>query len=167
MKENTTSYPRTGRPALIALIVSLVICFVVAGAGGLVTATSVGGWYQELNRPPFNPPDWLFPPVWNLLFLMMAIAAWRVWRSAEWARVRVPLGLFFFQLAFNLAWSVLFFGFQEIGLAMADLVILWGFIAATAWQFDRFDRIAAALMIPYLAWVSFAGVLNGYILAAN
>ena len=167
MSESTIGYPRTGRPALVALVVSLVLCFIVAAAGGLVTSTSVDTWYQELNRPPFNPPDWLFPPVWNALFLMMAIAAWRVWRAAEWARVRVPLGLFLFQLAFNLGWSLLFFGFREIGLAMADLMILWGLIAATIWSFDRLDRIAALLLIPYLAWVSFAGVLNGYIVAAN
>ncbi len=158
---------RTRWVSLGMLGVFVATCFVVAVAGGIVTATSVGDWYRNLNKPPFNPPDWLFPPVWNALFLMMAFAAWRVWRATEWGRARVPLGLFFFQLAFNLAWSVLFFGLHAVAMALADLVILWGLIAATTYRFWQVDRIAGALMIPYLVWVSFAGVLNGYILAAN
>jgi benzodiazapine receptor len=152
---------------LIGLIFFLSLALVVSLVGGAVTATSVGTWYQGLAKPPFNPPDWLFAPVWSTLFLMMAVAAWRVWRLGG-VKVRSrELAGFAFQLALNLGWSVLFFGFMTPGWALTEMVALFGAIVWTIWAFWRCDRWAGILMLPYAAWVAFALVLNGAIWHLN
>jgi len=138
----------------------LVLCFAVAGVGGMWTASSVGPWYQALQKPPFNPPGWVFGPVWTVLYAMMAVAAWLVWRKAGFAGAAVPLAVFAVQLALNLAWSGLFFGLRQLGWAFADIVLLWIAIAATIAAFACVSAPAAWLIAPYLAWVSFASLLN-------
>ncbi len=145
----------------------LVACFAVAAIGGSVTAGSVGTWYQALHKPSFNPPDWIFGPVWTALYTLMAIAAWRVWRRTGWSNGMEPLSLFGAQLALNLSWSVLFFGSRRIGAAMVCIVALFLGIAATAAAFRKTDRLAAWLMAPYLVWVAFAAVLNFSIWSLN
>lgn len=152
----------------LALLASLALCFAAAGAGGLATATSVDGWYRTLAKPAFNPPDRVFAPAWNTLFLLMAIAAWRVWvRAAPGDRRRWALALFALQLGVNVLWSVLFFGLQAPGWALVDAVALEALVVATAVAFWRLDRVAAALLVPYVAWAGFAIALNAAIWRLN
>lgn len=151
--------------AMFALF--LVICFVIAGIGGLVTATSVDSWYATLNKPSFNPPNSVFAPVWTTLYFLIALSGWRIWRKAGFQRVRGVFLLYGLQLAFNLAWSVLFFGLHWVGIALVDAVLMLAAIIATIIAFARIDRLAAVLMVPYGAWVAFASVLNGAIWLLN
>jgi len=125
-----------------------------------VTATSVTEWYPTLNKPSFNPPNWVFGPVWTALYVMMGVAAWRVWRAADRDTARGPLALFALQLAVNLGWSVAFFGLRNLGLAVAVIIVLDLLVLATALMFRRVDRFAEWVLIPYLAWIAFATILN-------
>lgn len=150
----------TRRQDVFGLVAFLFACLIVSGIGGLVTATSVGGWYATLDKPAFNPPNWVFAPVWTLLYVLMAIAAWRVWRSPEAIIRRWALGIFGLQLALNLLWSVLFFGLQQIGLALVEIMLLTSAVAFCALLFWRVERLAGWLLAPYLLWVTFANVLN-------
>jgi tryptophan-rich sensory protein len=152
---------------LLGLLAFLAVCLTVSGAGGAITATSVGTWYQALNKPPFNPPDWVFAPVWITLYVLMAISAWRVWRRTRFTGRWRALILFAMQLGLNLLWSLLFFGLQQIGLAMAEIAILLLAIALNAAMFWRIDRLAGALFVPYLLWVGYATVLNGSLWILN
>ena len=135
----------------------IVLCFVVAGIGGLVTTPSIPNWYSGLVKPSWTPPSWVFGPVWSVLYLCMAVAAWLVWRKGN---ALVPLTFFAVQLAFNAAWSWLFFGLHSPGAALIDIVLLWIAIAATTIAFWRRSVVAGLLFLPYLAWVSFAATLN-------
>lgn len=160
MQQNFVATRLTRRQDALGLVAFLFTCLVVSGIGGLVTASSVGDWYTTLNKPDFNPPNWVFAPVWTALYVLMAIAAWRVWRSAETAARHRALQVFGIQLALNLLWSVLFFGFQQIGLALAEILLLASAIAYCAVLFWRIERLAGWLLFPYLLWVSFAAALN-------
>jgi tryptophan-rich sensory protein len=133
------------------------LCFAAAAMGGLFMP---GEWYAALRKPSWNPPGWIFGPVWTALYTMMAVAAWLVWRQGGWGQQRKPLLLFLAQLALNALWTPLFFGWQRPGLAFAEIVLLWLAIAATLMAFRPVSRVAAWLLAPYLAWVSFATVLN-------
>ena len=144
----------------LGLIVLLVVCFAAAGIGGAVTTPKIATWYAALAKPSWNPPNWIFGPVWSVLYLCMAIAAWLVWRQGGLAGAATPLALFAVQLVLNLAWSWLFFGFENPGLAFVDIVLLWAAIAATMVAFWFRSAIAGILFLPYLAWVSFAAALN-------
>lgn len=146
---------------LPALFGFLVASFSAAAVGATATATSVGTWYRALNKPAWNPPAWVFGPVWTLLYLLIAVAAWRVWRKAEAATGRRTLLLFGAQLALNALWSVLFFGLRRPDLAFAEVLVLWTLLVALLVRFWRADRTAGVLWAPYVAWVSFASVLNG------
>jgi benzodiazapine receptor len=159
MSDPTTKYPKRSHDVL-GLVAFLVLCLAVSGIGAAVTATSVGTWYQVLHKPAFNPPDWIFAPVWTTLYILMAIAGWRVWRRAGFETGRKALTVFVAQLALNLAWSFIFFGQQRIGLALIEIVILLLAIIATAVLFWRIDRWAGVLFLPYVLWVAFATVLN-------
>jgi len=152
---------------VLGLFVALVVVFSAAAVGGAATSSSVGDWYQALRKPPFNPPAWVFGPVWTALYAMMAVAAWLVWRRRGFADAQLPLALFGLQLALNAAWSVLFFGLRNPGLALVDIVLLWAAILGTLLTFRPISAPAAALLSPYLAWVSFAGVLNYAIWSLN
>lgn len=156
--------PALSLRSLAALAVSLFACLGVSGLGAAITAGPVRTWYPTLAKPAITPPDIAFPLVWTPLFVMMAIAAWLVWRSKGWT---VALSLFALQLALNLGWSALFFGAQRIGLALVEIGFLWLAIAATAVAFYPHDRRAALLLLPYLAWVSFAALLNALIWQMN
>lgn len=158
--------PRLPRHPYLGLVVALIVCFAVAGLGGWATASSVGTWYATLAKPAFNPPNWVFSPVWTLLYAMMAVAAWRVWRT-DGRLASLPLAVFGLQLALNLAWSVLFFGLRLPLAALIDVLALVAAIAATLVLFMRCDRIAGWLIVPYLAWVIFASGLNLAIVHLN
>jgi translocator protein len=119
-----------------------------------------GEWYAALAKPAWNPPNWIFAPVWTVLYLVMGVAAGLVWRQAGFSGASAALSLFVVQLVLNALWSYLFFGLQRLDLALFDIVVLWGAILAVAVLFWGANRLAGALMIPYLAWVGFASVLN-------
>jgi len=130
----------------------------VSVLGGWATASSVGTWYQGLAKPAFNPPDWVFAPVWGALYLMIAVAGWRAWRRGGVARP--ALLVYAVQLALNLSWSFVFFGVRLIGPALLVIAALLVAILVNAALFWRLDRPAGALLLPYAAWVAFAAVLN-------
>jgi benzodiazapine receptor len=136
------------------------ICFSIAAVGSVWTATSVRTWYVRLRKPFFNPPSWVFGPVWSVLYLSMAVSAWLVWRNAGWEEPRVAFTIFFVQLGLNLAWSGLFFGLHNPGLAFIDILALLAAIVATAIAFRSFSEVAFWLMVPYAIWVCFASLLN-------
>ena len=150
----------TPKYQLLGLIVLIVICFAAAGIGGAVTTPKIGNWYATLAKPSWNPPSWVFGPVWSALYFCMAIAAWLVWRQGGFSAATVPLTLFGVQLLLNVLWSCLFFGLRSPGLAFLDVLLLWAAIAATMVMFWQQSIIAGILFVPYLAWVSFASVLN-------
>lgn len=144
----------------IGLAIFIAVCLVAAGLGSIATRPEISGWYQTIEKPSWNPPDWVFGPIWTTLYIMMAIAAWLVWRANGLTAAGRPLTLFALQLTLNVAWSWIFFGMHQLGWAFADLVVLWLAILATTVAFFQKSQTAGWLMVPYLAWVSFAGVLN-------
>jgi tryptophan-rich sensory protein len=119
-----------------------------------------GQWYASLAKPSWNPPGYIFGPVWTVLYILMGISAWMVWRKAGFSGAPVALGLFLAQLVLNSLWSYLFFGMQQPGLAFIELAVLWLAILATTVRFWRVSTPAGALLLPYLLWVGFAGALN-------
>lgn len=152
---------------LPALAAFLALCLGVSAIGGAITATSVNSWYPTLAKPFFTPPGWVFPPVWTILYVLMAIAAWRIWRRRPAASVAPALRVFALQLGLNLAWSFLFFGLQRVGAALAEMIVLLAAILWTARLFAGIDRPAALLLVPYALWVGFATVLTAAIWMAN
>jgi len=156
----STGAVRTRAGDLLGLASFLVPCLAISAIGGWITAQSVGTWYQTLQKPVFNPPDWVFAPVWTLLYLMIALAGWRVWRRVGLSGARAGMVAYSAQLALNLAWSFLFFGGRMIGVALAEIMLLLAVICVNAALFWRIDRVAGWLLVPYAAWVAFACVLN-------
>ena len=151
---------RPSTPAQAAgLLAWLVVCF-TASAIGAAASVQAGPLYAELARPAWAPPGWLFGPVWTALYVLMAVAAWLVWRERGLRDARTPFALFFVQLALNALWSWLFFGWRLGLAAFADVLVLWGFIVATLLAFRRVRTLAGVLLLPYLLWVSFAAALN-------
>lgn len=144
-------------PQWAGLAVSLLLVAAVAFFSG---RSGPSDWYQQLAKPSWTPPNTVFAPVWTLLYILMAVAAWLVWKRAGFAGAAWPLGLYLVQLALNGGWSWLFFGRHEIGFALLDLAALWTVLLATTILFWRVQLVAGALLLPYLAWVSFAGALN-------
>jgi translocator protein len=142
----------------------LVISFVPAWFGQQFTAPE---WYQQLDRPGWAPPSWIFGPVWTTLYALMGISAWLVWVERGFRAGAVALGLFLLQLVANGAWSWIFFGLQRMDLALIEIVVLWVLILATILAFWRIHRLAAVLLLPYLAWVSFATALNAALWQMN
>lgn len=155
-----------GRKQMLGMAGWLALCFAAAAIGS-VASIRASTFYTTLARPDWAPPGDVFGPVWTVLYALMAIAAWLVWRANGLQGARGALLLFALQLMLNLGWSALFFGARQIGWALAELVLLWLAIAATALAFRRHDRRAAWLLLPYLAWVSYAGLLNALIWQAN
>jgi len=129
-------------------------------AGTIGARFSPGDWYQGLAKPGWTPPDGVFPPVWTALYALMGIAAWLVWRRTGLAGGALPLGIFALQLILNVLWSWLFFGLHRPGAAFFEIILLWCAILATAAAFLGHSRAAGALLLPYLAWVGFASLLN-------
>jgi len=141
-------------------IVFVAICLAAGAAGAWFTNSSVKTWYPSLRKPAGTPPSWVFAPVWSVLYLLMATAAWLVWQEGQARDVRWPLGLFFGQLLLNAAWSLLFFGWQRPGLALVEVLILLVSIMATTISFAAYSHYAFWLMTPYLGWVGYATYLN-------
>jgi tryptophan-rich sensory protein len=149
-------------PNAVKLVIAVALPLVVAALSGLATSKGVETWYPTLVKPSFNPPAWVFGPVWTVLYIMMGVAAYLVWiRGIDTDGVRVALTVFVIQLALNGLWSILFFGMHQPGWALVEIVVLWAAIGATVLLFWRVAPAAGALLLPYWAWVSFATVLNG------
>lgn len=144
------------------ILMVVVTCLVVGYFSGIVTRASIETWYPTLAKPSFNPPNWLFPPVWTTLYILMGIAAGLVWNRIDFEKEAVKRALLFFaiQLGLNALWSYLFFGLHNVLLALIELVVLWLIIYETYVSFKKINKIAGYLLLPYLAWVAFAGVLN-------
>ena len=151
----------------LALVLFVAACFAAAWVGSLFTEPQLPVWYESLRKPAWTPPNWLFGPVWSLLYLAMGTAAWLVWRERGFAGARLALTLFFAQLALNALWSILFFGRRSPGAALAEIAFLWLAIFATMAALWRVRRAAGWLFVPYLWWVTFAMFLNYAIWRAN
>lgn len=142
---------------ILSLIGWLALCFAAASSAAFIPPDS---WYDALEKPSWNPPSWVFGPAWTTVYIMMAIAAWLVWREGGWKQQGRALSLFLLQWLFNALWTPLFFGLHRPGLALIDILALWLAIAATLIAFWRARKVAGVLLIPYLAWVTFATALN-------
>ena len=151
----------------LGLAVALAACYGAAALGGLFTAGAVRDWYPTMAKPSWNPPAWVFGPVWTALYGMMAVAVWLVWLERHRRPGVAPLILFAVQLALNAAWSPLFFALRRPDLAFADIVLLWLALVVTVWLFLERRAVAGLLLVPYLLWVSFAAALNFMIWRLN
>lgn len=147
----------------LALCLFLLAAFAASAIGGYATFESVRTWYPTLAKPAWNPPSWLFGPVWTLLYIMMSVAAWRIWLRRELSGASAALRLYFVSLALNALWSVLFFGLHRPGWALGEVVLFWACLVALQFRFRRLDPVAGWLWAPYLAWVTFATGLNATI----
>lgn len=151
--------PYSKQKQVAGLVGWLAVCF-VAAAVGAAASVRAGSFYAQLARPEWAPPASVFGPVWTVLYAIMGVAAWLVWRAGDSRHVRVALGLFLAQLTFNALWSWLFFGWHRGALSVADIVLLWALLLATLVAFWRVTPWAGLLLVPYFLWVSFAAVLN-------
>lgn len=149
----------------LKIIITVAACLAIGYTSGMVTRSSITTWYPTLIKPSFNPPNWIFAPVWTTLYAMMGVAAGLVWHEIKSNEEVVKKALIFFliQLGLNALWSYLFFGLHNPMLAGLEIIVLWLMIYETYVQFSKINKLAGYLFIPYLAWVSFAAVLNGSI----
>lgn len=145
----------------LKLAASVIICLFAGYIGSLFTRPFIPTWYATLKKPPFNPPDWVFAPVWTSLFILMGVSAYLVWhKGLQNKEVKVSLSIFGVQLVLNVLWSFLFFGLQSPIYAFAEIAILWAAIVLTVINFYRISRTAGLLLLPYIIWVTFAAFLN-------
>ena len=150
----------------VKILICVVLCTGLGFASGFSTVSEVSGWFQTIEKPSWNPPSWIFSPVWTTLYILMAIAAALIWHSDD-RRKKSALTLFVIQFIFNLAWSFIFFNQHELGLAFAEILVMLVLIIATTVAFYKIKPVSAYLMIPYILWVSFASCLNGAIWLLN
>ena len=148
----------------ISLFGFVIITFAASAIGAFSTRISKEPWYSTINKPSFNPPDWVFAPVWTTLYIMMAAAIWKIWINSFDLKI---LKLYFVHLFFNGTWSIVFFGFHQIGLALINLIIILIFIILLMKNYFNRDKISFYLMIPYLLWSSYALILNSSIFVLN
>lgn len=141
------------------LIISILLPFSAAIVGSLFTSSAIETWYTTLTRPSLAPPNWIFGPVWTLLYLLMGISFYLIWKNKS-ALKKLAIKLFLVQMVLNVAWSPLFFGAHQIRWALVLIIFLDIFVALTIWQFQKIDKRAAWLLCPYLAWILFASYLN-------
>ena len=148
----------------LSLVLILLITFIASAIGGFTTATFKEPWYSGIVLPSFNPPSWVFAPVWTLLYIMMSFAIWKIWINSFNLKL---LKLYFIHLFFNATWSIAFFGFHLIGLALINLIIILIFIILLMRKYLTRDKISFYLMTPYLFWSSYALILNSSIFVLN
>lgn len=151
----------------LKLALCITLPLLVGGISGYATATSITTWYTTLNKPFFNPPNYLFGPVWSLLYILMGISFYRILQSQDSEIRTKAIKIFCFQLLLNFCWSFLFFKFQLLAISFIEIIMMWISIAAMIYTFSKIDKVTAYLQIPYLLWVSFASVLNGAIWYLN
>jgi tryptophan-rich sensory protein len=148
------------RTRIFKLILSLAIPLAIGAIAGMFTSDAIPGWYASLNRPTINPPNWVFGPVWTMLYILMGISLFMVWSSSQSRQRNLALVSFSVQLLLNFFWSFFFFYFRMIGMALVEIIILWLSIIVMIYLFRKIKPVAAYLNIPYLLWVSFATILN-------
>jgi benzodiazapine receptor len=159
-----TTAPVAHRPASWWGLIPFAVAVTAAALLGVLGVNGTSAEYQNLNQPSWAPPSWLFGPVWTILYAMIAVAGWLVWRRTGWNRA---LTVYAAQLVLNAIWTPIFFGFGRYGLALIDIVLMWLLIGATIFLFRPVSRVAAWLLVPYWAWVTFATALNAAIWSAN
>ncbi|MBS1519156.1 MAG: tryptophan-rich sensory protein [Bacteroidetes bacterium] len=153
---------------IFKLIISIALCQLAGIIGSFFTMDAIPGWYAGLNKPGINPPNWIFGPVWITLYFLMGISLFLVWKEdLKNSRIKKAFIIFMIQLVFNTLWSVIFFGTQSIAGGLIVIVILWILIMITINSFIKISKPAAALLMPYLLWVSFAALLNYFIFKLN
>jgi len=151
----------------IRLAVSIIVPLLVGFIGSFFTSKSVNSWYKTLNKPSFNPPNWLFAPVWTILFILIGLSFYLVWSANFGSSKWLAIGIFSLNLLLNLLWSLLFFGLGKFFFAFIEILILWIVILINTIVFYGISQLAGILLIPYLLWVSFASILNYYIYILN
>lgn len=145
----------------LKLIIAVIVPVAVGGISGFFTSTGVESWYQTINKPSWNPPSWVFAPVWTTLYIMMGVALFLVWKSnVSTGLKRIAISLFAVQLLLNFFWSFIFFYQQQPGWALVEIIAMWVFILLTIFAFAKVNKIAAWMLVPYISWVSFATILN-------
>ena len=153
------------------IIISVILCTGLGALSGILTSGEIQTWYATLNKPSFNPPNWLFGPAWTTLYTLMGIAFALVWHKASQMGIKLfqlsAVRLFLIQFILNLAWSSIFFTWHQVALALVEIVVLWFFILLTIIHFYRFHKTAGILLIPYICWVSFATALTAAIFYLN
>lgn len=148
------------KPKLFKLLVSLILPIGLGSIAGIFTAKAVTGWYTTLNKPSFNPPGYLFGPVWTALYILMGVSMFLIWNTPKTELRQKALAVFGLQLFFNFWWSILFFSFHNILLSVVDILLMWFLIFYMITLFKKIKPVAAYLQVPYLLWVTFATVLN-------
>jgi benzodiazapine receptor len=148
----------------LSLFLILIITFIASGIGGFVTASFKEPWYSEIVLPSFNPPSWVFAPVWTVLYILMSVAIWRIWIKFSDRKI---LNIYFYHLLFNATWSIVFFGFHQIELALINLIIILIFVIILIKTYFKKDKLSFFLTVPYLLWVLYALVLNSAITILN
>ena len=152
---------------ITALFICLLLPLAIGGISGYATASGIHDWYITLHKPSFNPPNYLFGPVWTLLYLLMGVSLFIIWRSNQGRKRNEALKIFAIQITFNFLWSFLFFRFNLVGVAFMDILVIWFSIVLMIFIFRRVNKIAAYLQIPYLLWVTYATTLHGAIWLLN
>lgn len=152
----------------IKLIISLALPQIIGLTAAYFTQTGEGSWYRSVEKPGWNPPGWVFGPVWTILYILMGIAFYLVWKSNTPAKTKsIAMIFWIIQLVFNFFWTIIFFGQHQIGWALVEIIALWLLILFTIFAFARINKVAAWLMVPYISWVSFATLLTGTIWMLN
>lgn len=152
---------------VLKLSLCILSMLLVGGIGGIATASSITTWYAEINKPSFNPPNYLFGPVWTALYILMGISIYMILQSPKTELRKKAIAIFCIQLFLNFCWSFIFFKFQLLGLAFIEIILIWVSIITMIIIFFEINKKAALLQIPYLLWVSFASILNGSIWFLN
>ncbi|MBN8544971.1 MAG: tryptophan-rich sensory protein [Ignavibacteria bacterium] len=151
----------------LKILVAVSIPLLVGSIAGLATTPNIKSWYMYLNKPVFSPPNWIFGPMWSLLYILMGVGLYLIWESEKGGLRTRALKVFFIQLAFNFAWSFIFFEFRLIGVAFFEIILVWISVLAMILTFYPVNKKAALLQIPYILWVTFASALNGAIWILN
>lgn len=155
-------------PSWSKLLLSLLLCYSAAAIGSVFSIAAIPTWYATLNKPFFTPPNWLFGPVWTILYTLMGISFFLLWKSTETGKEKeTAVKIFFLQLALNVLWSVVFFGFRHPAGGLVVIIGLWVSILLTILQFRKLSAPAAGLLVPYIVWVSYASLLNFFIFLLN
>ena len=149
------------------LIISIVATVGIGSLGGIFTIAEIPNWYAGLNKPSFNPPIWLFGPVWTSLYTMMGVSFYLIWKQPKTETRKKAIQLFVIQFVLNFFWSIIFFSLHAIGAATIEIIVMWIFILLTIIQFSKLSKTAAWLLVPYIAWVSFATVLTASVWKLN
>lgn len=155
------------RKSVTILLFLMALPLILGFIAGQVTAANIPTWYASINKPWFNPPSFVFAPVWTTLYLLMGYASYRIWQRRDGNRIHIPLALYFSQLALNFLWTFLFFGYHKPDLALAEMLLMWLLILLAIIQFAKIDKPAAWMLVPYISWVSFASVLTYYVMVLN